>query len=47
VNDPANVDLADIDVENTPVPVEWAGPVDTGDDPDPDDVTDLDEDADA
>jgi hypothetical protein len=44
--DAANVDLADIDADTRKPPAGWVA-ADTGADPDPDDVLDLDVDADS
>jgi hypothetical protein len=43
--DPANIDLADIDADSVAPPTDWS-PDETDDIPDPDDVYDLDESAD-
>jgi hypothetical protein len=44
--DPASIDLADIDCDSSPPPVDWS-PDDVDADPDPGDVLDLDEEPDA
>jgi hypothetical protein len=44
--DPSNIDLADIDADSVAPPANWS-PEEVQSLPDPDDVYDLDEDADA